>query len=103
MRKAGLFITICTIWWIVAGLIATQPAYAQKDKKDKAKKETKSSEKKGKKDKPSKEEKKALKAIKKNPRAAKAQIDNLTNQLANARTTNMLLQEENNKLRKANR
>lgn len=91
MKNLGLFI----VTFIMAGLIATQPVYAQKDKKDKGKKETKS-----KKDKPSKEEKKALKAIKKNPKAAKAQIDNLTNQLGNARTTNMLLQEENNKLKK---
>lgn len=97
MKNLGLIITA---FWIAAGLMITHPVYAQKDKKDKGKKETKSSEKKGKKDKPSKEEKKALKAIKKNPRAAKAQIDNLTNQLGNARTTNMLLQEENNKLKK---
>lgn len=102
MKNLGLFITTL---FILAGLIATQPVYAQKDKKDKGKKETKSNDKKdkdkGKKgNKPSKEEKKALKAIKKNPKAAKAQIDNLTNQLGNARTTNMLLQEENNKLKK---
>jgi len=98
MKNLGLFITTL---WILAGLIAIQPAYAQKDKKDKGKKDTKTTEKKGKKgNKPSKEEKKALKAIKKNPKAAKAQIDNLTNQLGNARTTNMLLQEENNKLKK---
>lgn len=100
MRNLGLFITVLCIF---LGAVAVQPVYAQKDKK---KKETKTSTQKDKKDKgkkgnkPSKEEKKALKAIKKNPKAAKAQIDNLTNQLGNARTTNMLLQEENNKLKK---
>lgn len=98
-KNLGLLFTALLL---VVSLVATNPAYAQKDKKDKGKKETKTKDKDkgGKPGKLSKQEKKELKAIKKNPAAAKAQITNLNNQLGNARTTNMLLQEENGKLKK---